>query len=716
MKPELCAGCTLQKSGAGFTAVEIGARYAQTKLLLIGEASGEAEARESLPFRPYAQSGSLLADAMREVNLSRADVAITNILRCFISPRTAVLTDAGYRPISRIIIGDRVLTHRGRYMPVTAQVRGTGSVAYVSVTIGGGDKTRPTVHRVTRDHRYLMEDGSWELASNLSAGMCVMGMAETCIVCGKLFHRHFSHYQSSEAFCSTLCHNWFCVQRGKEKVRQAMIDSYKSSARDRFAITHAANAAMRKLVELGRWEHEITPAGKLSHRLRSAVARQVIGCAEGMPWVGFGESAILDTITSLGHEATPQFALEGFNYDFKVGNLLIEVDGPGSRNVVRRCRDDEKEQIAVDHGFQVVHIPCGKPDMVIDVLDNDSHNYAFIPVAVKSIDHGVWPNGFYSLTVKEDESYVAQGFVHHNCRPPRDWLEGAPWQHNAIYNCCKNYLGKVIQDLQPRAILALGGTAYRALVDAPKGKYGTLDYARGYVNRGNGLAMGIPVIATYHPAFLRRGASHLTPLLERDLRHAFQLATGRLIEGKHYALNLSALGLNYQTAPTIDNAREYAENLDPLLPLAFDIETPLSTRSDEDDRTSFADRDIKLFQCTQQRGSGIALPFRDEYVSVIRRVIQRSSLRVGFNNWNFDDPVLAANGIDVGQTDDAMVMFGVYWSELPKNLQTAAQMCGFPFPWKFMNESDLAFYGVADADATLAVYDYMTALLAKEQI
>ena len=383
MKPNQCAGCTLQKSGAGFTAVEIGARYEATRLLLVGEASGEAEARESLPFRPYAQSGSLLADAMREVNLSRADVAITNVLRC---------------------------------------------------------------------------------------------------------------------------------------------------------------------------------------------------------------------------------------------------------------------------------------------------------------------------------------------RPPKDWLEGAPWQHNAIYNCCKNYLGDTIRDLSPRAILALGGTAYRALVDAPKGKYGTLDYARGYVNRGNGLAMGIPIIATYHPAFLRRGASHLTPLLERDLRRAFQLATGKLIEGKHYALDLTKLGLQYQTAPSIDDAIAYAAALDPNLPLAFDIETPLSTRSDEDERTSFADRDIKLFQCTQQRGKGIALPFRDEFIGVVRSIISNTRIKIGFNNWNFDDPVLAANGIDVGCTDDAMVMFGVYWSELPKNLQAAAQMCGFPFPWKHFNETDLAFYGVTDADATLCVYDYMKATLEGVQI
>jgi len=195
------------------------------------------------------------------------------------------------------------------------------------------------------------------------------------------------------------------------------------------------------------------------------------------------------------------------------------------------------------------------------------------------------------------------------------------------------------------------------------------------------------------------------------------LATGKLVEGRHYSLDISNLALRYQTQPTIDEARQWAAQIDPTLPLAFDIETPLSTRSDEDERTSFTDRDIKLVQFTQHRGAGIALPFRDEYVDVVSQILKAPvSCRVGFNNWNFDDPVLAANGIDVGTTDDAMVMFSFWWSDLPKNLQAAAQSCGFPFPWKALGESDLAFYGCCDVDATLCVYEHMMKVLEGEEV
>lgn len=303
------------------------------------------------------------------------------------------------------------------------------------------------------------------------------------------------------------------------------------------------------------------------------------------------------------------------------------------------------------------------------------------------------------------------------CRPPKDWLEGAPWQYSALSNCIKNYLYDVIKSLRPRAILALGGTAFRALTVVPKGKYGTLDYARGYVQRGEGPAAGIPVIATYHPAYLRRGAAHLTPPLQRDLRRAFLLAVGKLREGEHYALDIANLGLKYQTSPTIEEAWEWANSIDPALPLSLDLETPRSTREDEDERvSSFTDRDIVLFQATQRRGEGIAIPYRDEYIEVIRAIMRaKSGPRLGHNWWSFDAEVMRANGFDNPDGfDDTMIMYGFYWSDLPRNLQAAAQQAGFSFPWKHLNEVDQAFYGCADVDGALAVYQYMRRLLESE--
>lgn len=322
-------------------------------------------------------------------------------------------------------------------------------------------------------------------------------------------------------------------------------------------------------------------------------------------------------------------------------------------------------------------------------------------------------DAFRATLVSRDEVAITNVC---RCRPPKDWWEGAPWQWGATAQCVTEYLAPAIQQLKPRAILALGGTVMRVLTEGIKGKYGGLDYLRGYVRRGCGAADGIPVVSTYHPAFIRRGAAHLTPLLHRDLRRSFLIATGKLGEGRGFVLDVTGTGLRYQTAPTIDEAWGFVEGLDPDLPLAFDIETPRSAREDEDERTSFTDRDIRLFQCTQQRGSGIALPFRDEFIECVRRISEHRGPRVGFNNWSFDDPVLRRNGIDMGRTLDAMVMFCFYWSDLPKNLQAAAQSCGFPFPWKHYNAIDEAWYGCADVDSTLCVYNHMKKVLEGERL
>lgn len=62
------------------------------KVLIVGEASGENEARDQLPFRPYAQAGSVLSRIIRLADFTREQFTITNILRC--RPRNDWLENA----------------------------------------------------------------------------------------------------------------------------------------------------------------------------------------------------------------------------------------------------------------------------------------------------------------------------------------------------------------------------------------------------------------------------------------------------------------------------------------------------------------------------------------------------------------------------------------------------------------------------------------------
>lgn len=167
--------------------------------------------------------------------------------------------------------------------------------------------------------------------------------------------------------------------------------------------------------------------------------------------------------------------------------------------------------------------------------------------------------------------------------------------------------------------------------------------------------------------------------------------------------------------PSVGEAWEWFHQIDPNRSIYADIETPRSRREDEDERNSFADRDINLIQFTQRRGEGIALPWRDDYSDVARAVLRTGNRKVGHNWFGFDLPILAANAIEVnGEQDDTMLQFHHYHPDLPQNLQAVAQFCGFPFPWKHLSDSEPELYGCLDVDATCWADETMTALLQRD--
>ena len=78
-KPASCLNCQCYNHGTDFSRVE---GTGSLGVLIVAEASGEMEARDQLPLRPYAPAGSLLERTFRRMGYSRAQFSITNTLRC----------------------------------------------------------------------------------------------------------------------------------------------------------------------------------------------------------------------------------------------------------------------------------------------------------------------------------------------------------------------------------------------------------------------------------------------------------------------------------------------------------------------------------------------------------------------------------------------------------------------------------------------------------
>jgi len=102
------------------------------------------------------------------------------------------------------------------------------------------------------------------------------------------------------------------------------------------------------------------------------------------------------------------------------------------------------------------------------------------------------------------------------CRPPNN---RDPKAEEVL--CCEPYLLRQIELIQPRLILAVGRIAAQNLLQSqtPIGKL------RGEVHRFRDT--GIPLIATYHPAYLLR-----SPVEKRKAWQDLQLALSTLREGR----------------------------------------------------------------------------------------------------------------------------------------------------------------------------------------
>lgn len=229
------------------------------------------------------------------------------------------------------------------------------------------------------------------------------------------------------------------------------------------------------------------------------------------------------------------------------------------------------------------------------------------------------------------------------CRPPGNELRGMPYEREAIDNC-RQYLDAAVAERRPSLILALGDIPLRELSLA----VGAISELRGYVLPSR--YEGIPLIATYHPSHLARGAMHLFGVFLHDIRRAHQYATHGVP---------APLPTQYQLTPSLDDVRAYLRRLeaDASLNVAYDIETeeilglpgPVEWR----------DKEIIQIQFSSGVGEAIVLPYEGDYRLLSHRVLATPNLKWGWNSRLSDNLALRGDGAILGgELHDLMVAWG----------------------------------------------------------
>lgn len=329
---------------------------------------------------PFLEEGSVLKGDLTPEQLifdSKADpkLKITNDLqhpplhpRCFVHHTVKIYTDKGVKTINKIEVGDKVLTHNGRYKKVvrllTDDKRYHGDVVKVRYKgLGFGKTNTRNSVTVTPEHPFLTKRG-WVQAKDLLMSDSLFVIAKRCKTC----NRQMPFWIKER--CSMRC--------DIENTRRIREQGLKNKGKN--------NAMYGKTKELHpQWKGgKIWWRGKEWDELKKQI-RQRDGdvCQK----CGFSES---------DHEKKYGQPLQVHH----VNPYRYSKDNDAD-NLVTLCCVCHRKLEGTDE----------KP-----VLDSGGVEFMSVPVMDVVLEHNFEGEKLYNFAVEDDESYVAEGIVTHNCR------------------------------------------------------------------------------------------------------------------------------------------------------------------------------------------------------------------------------------------------------------------------------------------------------------
>jgi len=392
---------------------------------------------------------------------------------CLIDAQVKVYTADGWKAIKNIEIGDLVLTHKGRFRKVTYLHRVPKQKPnVVNFAIKTGHKRRYSLS-LTEDHPIIV-NGKWKYAKDVRVGDVVGCLANSCKECGKPVPVGDSYCGVSCGHRHGAKELWKRPGHREiisKKIRKSMLEQYDSGIRDRFKTTLAANGQMRQAIEVGAW-HWLGPHPEWSGEnnpakrpeVREKIRQSKLGNKNPMkkyPHLAKEHSrrmkqfykdypekhlnAILAQksrmkqggktyIEEIMGDALARYSIDA-RYNYCVGNLWIDyaivsqkiaIECDGERWHQDKEKEAKRDKRLEENGWTVLHFTGSEIEADIDeciakvsrVMMNHDGEYRFADFEVVRVDSFVPKKAkmLYNLSVEEDESYVAKGFVVANCR------------------------------------------------------------------------------------------------------------------------------------------------------------------------------------------------------------------------------------------------------------------------------------------------------------
>jgi len=291
------------------------------------------------------------------------------------------------------------------------------------------------------------------------------------------------------------------------------------------------------------------------------------------------------------------------------------------------------------------------------------------------------------------EEYIANGFIVHNCVPPKMWLVGAPWYRGATEHC-KQYTQPLLDEGSP-VIVPLGAAAIRRVLGI-SGKHTGPEALHGTVTT---LPSGQFVIPTFHPSHLQRGAHNLTGTVTWDLQRALEVSQ------QGWAPDPMVLIED----PPLDWFIAWVDQLieaiaaDPLGTwCTVDIETP-DTQGANEDELGEDDQSYRIDRVnfSAHPDEGITVPYVGAYIAQIERVLSALHVAVMWYG-DYDKPRLAAAGHKIPLiVHDGLWMWKMLQSDLPGALGFVAPFYSKFGAWKHLAKTSPVTYAAIDGPQEL---------------
>ncbi len=344
---------------------------------------------------------------------------------CFINHQTPIFTSEGWVPIGKIKVGNLVLTHEGRFKKVTEIIQTPKQTPEVVTIEIGHSRTNNKKITVTANHPILTSVG-WKYAKDLTMADSVKVLAKKC-KCGELIPYWKTICTSgckSKETMLRLRQDPIWMAKSKTAQKKKMKEIYKSPEA-RKKQTESARAASMELLKTNthpfqKLETHVNSNRTLAkNKYRTYLEKKIAWLLNemGIPYISQPMIYRKEIINGRSRYYKPDFLL-------KDHRILIECDGQYWHDKTNEY-EIERQSYLESLGYLVIRFTeedirnnlesC--QNTLTRILMNHNHEFNFLEMDIKCIKQ--WaiekPRKLYNFSVEDDESYIANGIIAHNC-------------------------------------------------------------------------------------------------------------------------------------------------------------------------------------------------------------------------------------------------------------------------------------------------------------